>query len=473
MLDNKVFAGLIKKGQPTGEVIALSGFTVNVSPIPDVKVYSVVLFSGGAQGVVWQIHDNSLDILLINTTPIYANELAVLYKDEFRMAVGKELLGRIINPLGKPLDGKGFIPTKKEGAYFRPAPGFKDRGMVEDPLESGVTLVDVILPLVKGQRMAVMGDSKSGKTSFMVQTAIHQARAGQIVVYVLVAKARNELSRIVQHFTEAKVLKNIILVVADSAEPLPIGFLAPYAGCAIAEDFWYNKQDVLIIYDDFTNHAKIYREMALLLNQNVGREAYPGDMFHVHSALLERAGKLGATNATQTVLVAGSTPNNDLTDYQATSLISMSDGQIVFDTEAMHEGIRPAINTDLSVSRVGGGRNSIISHDITKAVIKAIGRYKKAKEMTSFIEQISEASRLEVAVGQRIYEAIQQDYSEYYNFYQERVLLEVILKTNDPTSLDVIWLKEEVDKIKPDKEFTTPQLDSLVQDLIKKSARPT
>ena len=472
MLDNKVFASLIKKGSPTGEVISLNSFTAVVSTIPEVKVYSVVLFSGGAQGVVWQINDNSLDILLLNDTPIYANELVVLYKEELQIAVGNELLGRIINPLGKPLDGKGFISAKKEAPYFRAAPSFKDRGPVEDPLESGVTIVDVVLPLVKGQRMAVMGDSKSGKTGFMTQVAIHRAKAGEIVVYVLVAKPRNELSRIVQHFKEAKVLKNIIIVVADTSEPLPIGILAPYAGCAIAENFWHNKQDVLVVYDDFTNHAKIYREMALLLNQNVGREAYPGNMFHVHSALLERAGKLGDTNATQTVLVAGSTPNNDLTDYQATSLISMSDGQIVFDTDAMHQGVRPAINTELSVSRVGGGRNAIITHELTKSVIKSIGRYKKAKEMTSFIDQISETSRQEVALGERIFEAMQQSYAEYFSFYQERVMLEVILRCDNPSSLDVNWLKAEVAKISQEKTFTSKQLDVMIADLLKASAGP-
>ena len=159
---------------------------------------------------------------------------------------------------------------------------FSMRANVEDPLESGVTLVDTIFPLVMGQRMAVMGDSKSGKTSFMVQAAIHQAQAGQVVIYVLVSKARNELSRTVAAFEKAKVMKNIILVASDTAEPLPVGFLAPYAGCAIGESFWYGGQDVLVIYDDFTNHAKIYREMALLLEQNVGREAYPGEIGRAH-----------------------------------------------------------------------------------------------------------------------------------------------------------------------------------------------
>ena len=178
MLENKTFSKFVKDGKATAEVLSLNGFTATISPLPDAAVYSVVLFSGGAEGVVWQIRPESMDVLLLNDVPVYANELVVLFRDELRIGVGKKLLGRIINPLGKPLDGKGFVATKEESPYFRSAPGFSERGNVQDPLESGVTLVDTLLPLVKGQRMAVMGDSKSGKTSFLVQTAIHQAQLG-------------------------------------------------------------------------------------------------------------------------------------------------------------------------------------------------------------------------------------------------------------------------------------------------------
>lgn len=472
MLENKTFTRYVKQGKPTAEVLAMNGFTVTISPLAEAAVYSVVLFSGGAEGMVWQIRQNSMDVLLLNDAPVYANELAVLYKDELKLGVGGKLTGRIVNPLGKPLDGKGFVATKEEAPYFRLAPGFAERGNVEDALESGVTMIDVLLPLVKGQRMAVMGDSKSGKTSIMVQIAIHQAQAGMIVVYVLVSKSRHELNRTVEAFKKAKVMNNIVIVSADTAEPLPIGFLAPYAGCAIGESFWYAGKDVLVIYDDFTNHAKLYREMALLLNQNVGREAYPGDMFHVHAALLERAGKLAKTNSTLTVLVAGSTPNNDLSDFQSTRLISMSDGQIVFDINALHEGRRPAINTELSVSRVGGGSNKMLDHQITNSVLRALGRYKQAKAMTSFIDQVSELSRLEVALGSRITEALQQEQSESYSFTQQRLMLETILKVDDPSYLDVIWLKGEVAKIKPNQEYTVEQIDELASQLVKQSTGP-
>jgi F-type H+-transporting ATPase subunit alpha len=473
MFENKTFAKLVSAGQPTAEVIGLNDFVVSTSLLPDAKVYSVVLFAGGAQGVVWQMYSDHLDILLLNDTPIYANELAVLLNDELRMGVGKQLLGRVVNPMGKPLDGKGFVPTTTEAPYFRTAPGFGERGMVEDPLESGVTMVDVLLPLVKGQRMAVMGDSKSGKTSFLIQTAINQARAGQIVVYVLVSKSRHELSRLVEQFTEAKVLKNIVLVVADTIEPLPIGFLAPFAGCAVAEYFWHNKQDAVIIYDDFSNHAKIYREMALLLDENVGREAYPGDMFHVHSALLERAGKLAATNSALTVFVAGSTPNNDLTGYESTSLISMSDGQIVFDLNAQHEGIRPAINIDLSVSRVGGRSNNIIGQHIATYLQKELGRYKVAQDYTRFADQTSEVSRQEIALGEKIYEALHQESNEFYTFTQQRLLVESVLRSKNAVDLDVAKLKKAVKKVTSDKSLSNEQLTALSDKLLAETTKAT
>lgn len=472
MVENKTFTKLLKNGQPTAEVLSMNGFMVTISPLAGAAVYSVVLFAGGAEGMVWEIRHNSMEVLLLNDLPIYANELAVLYKTELKIGVSKKLKGRIINPLGRPLDSKGFVATRDEMEYFRAAPGFAMRGNVEDPLESGVTLVDTLLPLVKGQRMAVMGDSKSGKTSFLLQTAIHQAQMGHTVVYVLISKDRNELTRIVENFSKAGVIKNIIIVASDSAEPLPVGFLAPYAGCAIAESFWYAGEDVMVIYDDFTNHAKIYREMALLLNQNVGREAYPGDMFHVHAALLERAGKLAKTNSALTVFVAGSTPNNDLSDFQSTRLISMSDGQIVFDVNALHEGRRPAINADLSVSRVGGGRNKLLDHQITNSVIRALGRFKQAKSMTSFVEQVSELSRLEVALGTRINEALQQSSEEYYSFAQQRVMLETILKSDDPDYLDVIWLKGQLKQVKPGKDYSVEELDRVVDKLVKASVGP-
>lgn len=466
MFESKSFTKLVDKGQPTAEVVAMNDFVVSTTMLADACVYAVVLFAGGAQGVIWQVHEETLDILLLNDTPVRAGELLVLLNPELNLGVGKQLLGRVVNPLGKPLDGKGFVPTTAQGRYFRPAPSFHERAMVEQQLESGVTVVDTLLPLVKGQRMAIMGDSKSGKTSFLTQVAIQQARAGQIVVYVLVAKPRTELTRLVQEFTAAKVLKSIVLVVSDTMEPLPVGFLAPYAGCAIAEHFWYAKQDVMVIYDDFSNHAKLYREMALLLNENVGREAYPGDMFHVHSALLERAGKLQSTNTALTAMAIGTTPNNDLTGYQATSLISMSDGQIVFDLETMHKGVQPAININLSVSRIGGRSHNPSMQKIAGSVLEELAHYQTALDFTRFGDQASAVARREIAFGQRLYEVFHQRPGESYTLVQQRLMLQAVLELDDPSEFDVTWLKKTVQGITA-QSLSDDEFDKLAGKLIR------
>ena len=471
MSESKAFARLVEEGAPTAEVLSLNNFMATITTLPGALVNATVLFANGAEALVWRINRTTIDVLLLNDNAVHANEMVVLFKSQLTLPVSKKLLGRIINPLGKPLDGKGFLYSKDEVEYFKNAPGLSARDAVKEPLESGVTVVDTLFPLAKGQRMAVMGDSKSGKTSFMIQTAIHQARAGQTVIYVLISKSRNELNRIVHAFDKAKVRNKVVLVVADVTEPLAVGFLGPYAGCAIGEYFWYAGKDVTVVYDDFTNHAKIYREMALLMGQSVGREAYPGDMFHVHAALLERAGKLKETSSSLSVLVAGSTPNNDLSDFQSTRLISMSDGQIVFDISSLHEGNKPAINIDLSVSRIGGGNNNYLDSGVTDAVKKALGRFKQAKAMTSFIEQVSEVSRLDVALGNRLTEAMQQQPDEFYSFPQQRLLLKAILDNPNPASLNVIWLKDQVQAIKQSRTYNNKDIDSIKDKLIKKAQK--
>ncbi|MBI2798382.1 sodium-transporting two-sector ATPase [Candidatus Saccharibacteria bacterium] len=471
MFESQIFSKLVKKGQPTAEVVEFNDFIVVTSLLPGVKVHSEVIFAGGAQGVVWQLNADSLQILLLNSELVRAGELVTILNAELSLGVGKKLLGRVVSPLGRPLDGKGFVPSTQVSPYFRAAPPFRDRAMVQEQLESGVTVVDTLLPLVKGQRMAIMGDSKSGKTSFLSQVAIHQAQAGQLVVYVLIAKPRAELNRLVKMFNESGVMKNMVMVVADSMDPLAVGFLAPYAGCAVAESLWYGGQDVIVIYDDFSNHAKIYREMALLVDQNVGREAYPGDMFHVHSALLERAGKLAKTNSAQTVFAVGTTPNNDLTGYQATSLISMSDGQIVFDLETMHQGEHPAINVGLSVSRVGGRSLQPSMQEIVVSVRKEMSRYQTALDYTRFGDQSSQVAQHEIAMGERINEVFRQESGENYSLAQQRLMLEVVLRLESPRNFDVAWLKNEVAKIKIPAKPTDEQYASLASQLLKNGTK--
>ncbi|MBA3679303.1 sodium-transporting two-sector ATPase [Candidatus Saccharibacteria bacterium] len=453
----------------TAEVIAIRECIVLTTPLTEAPIFAEVAFAGGARGVVWQIDPDGLEILLLSDQPVKAGELVTIVSPELSLPVGENILGRVIDPLGRPLDGQGYIKTSSQAPYFRSAPTFQQRDDLDEQLVTGVSYVDTLLPIVKGQRIAIMGDSKSGKTSFMTQAAIAQARAGRVVVYVLVAKRRIEVNRLVEVFKAAKVMSQITLVVTVAGESLPLGVLAPYAGCAVGEYFWHQKKDVVVLYDDFSNLAKLYREMSLLLRNNVGREAYPGDMFHVQSALLERAGKLRETGSSQTILVAGSTPNNDLTSYQATSLISMTDGQIVFDTEVLHRGISPAINLNLSVSRIGGRSQSSAMQRLSATVTQELANFHSAEEYTRFSDQMSEFAQREIILGKQLIEAFIQSSDEFYSLAQQRVILEVILRQETPVKMNIAELKETVQKKLPgNKSVTENDISALAGSLMKR-----
>ncbi len=440
----KNFTNLVADGKPTAKVLAVQDNLVLTGPLPGAKIFADVLFAGGARGVVWQIDQAGYAILPLTRQPIRTGEQVVEHTEEFRLGVGHEILGRVVNPLGKPVDGGGFVEATAHVPYFRSAPTFGQRAELSEQLETGVTLVDTLLPVVKGQRIAIMGDSKSGKTGFLSQAAIHQAKKGKVVIYVLVAKRRQEMNRLIVRFKAAGALKNIVLVVTTSSDPLSLGVLAPYAGCAIGEYFWHQGQDTVVIYDDFTAHAKLYREMSLMLGNNSGREAYPGDMFHVQSALLERAGKFKQNNASQTVLVTGLTPGNDLTGYQSTSLISMTDGQIVFDTTLLQTGQQPAVNTSLSVSRIGGRVQNSTQQQLSRSIIKELADYRSAKEYTRFNDQFSELAETEIALGEHITEALNQKASEWFSLGEQQVMLDVIINHKSPKELDIAKLKEVI-----------------------------
>lgn len=441
------FTKLVKGGMPTGEVVAVQENLVLTTPLNGAKVFASVLFGNGARGIIWQIDETGFGVLPLTSQPIKAGEMVVVAVESLTFGVSKKTLGRVIDPLGRPLDGKGFLTPTAEVPYFRNAPTFQERDELNEQLETGVTLVDTLIPIVKGQRIAIMGDSKSGKTTFLAQTAIHQAKLGRPVIYVLVAKRRMEMNYLIKHFTDSGVMNNITLIVTTSSDPLPLGILAPYAGCALGEYLWQDQnQDTVLIYDDFTAQAKLYREMSLLLGNNAGREAYPGDMFHVQSALLERAGKLKKTGATQTVLVTGLTPNNDLTGYQSTSLISMTDGQIVFDTEIIHQGRLPAINNGLSVSRIGGRVQSSAIRNLSRSIVKELANYRSAKEYTRFNDQSSDLAEREIILGDQIYAVLSQRSDEWFNLNEQRVLLEIILRQEIPHNFDIDKLKKIVKK---------------------------
>lgn len=435
------FAKLVAEGQSTGEVVAVARFMVRVSGLEAAVIGAVVLFENGEYGFVRSIKDGQVLVLTLLSEGVPLGALAVVKSSELMVPAGRKLLGRMVNPLMHPLDDKGIVLTKALRPVFKMAPGFSERAILDTQLETGVTLIDTLFPVVLGQRIALMGDAKSGKTTFYVQAVINQARQGRAIVIVLIAKRRTDVERLIQSFKQAGVLDKITLVVADIFDSIVLQWLAPYAGCALAEDLWEAGEDTVIIYDDFSSHAKMHREISLLTGTNPGRESFPGDMFYTHSSLLERAGKLKSNNKTLTALPVVVTPNDDITGYLSTSLISMTDGQIVFDINTMHRGARPAVNVGLSVSRVGGRAQSQGHKELSSEVGKILARSRQAEQFSHFGTELSPAMRKDLFTSTLLKSLFNQDPDELFTLREQQIMLHAVLQGQSQANFSIHWLK--------------------------------
>ncbi|MBI2798348.1 sodium-transporting two-sector ATPase [Candidatus Saccharibacteria bacterium] len=455
------------KTQSVSKVLSRQGFVVEANPIEGIHLRATVEFEDGTIGLVWAIED-TMRVLLLNDSEkaTVGSKLKPLHR-QVAIDCGEHLLGQTVDSLARPLDAKTKATAGQALPVFNLAPSFYERAVVDAQLETSVSLVDTLFPIVKGQRIAVLGDAKSGKTTFLSQAAIHQAQNDCIIIYVVIAKAKHSVEKLKYRLYQSGALKNTVIVVADSFDALPLSFLAPYTGCTIGEWFWHTGRDVVVIYDDLSNHAKIYRELSLLLRTNPGREGYPGNMFYTHSSLLERAGKFKKSGFSQTVLAAGTTPNGDITGYFPTNLISMTDGQIVFDLETMRKGIKPAVNIGLSVSRVGGRSQEPEIQELSARVMEVLAGYRQASSFARFGSQLSEVAAKQLKLGAKLYELFAQAPDQAFSLAEQRVMLETIFLTNDIDSLNVGWLKSVIhDVVKYDLK-TTSDYKALAKELIK------
>jgi F-type H+-transporting ATPase subunit alpha len=311
--------------------------------------------------------------------------------------------------------------------------------------------------VVLGQRIAVLGDSKSGKSTFLSQLSANQAGTDRVVVYVLVGKRKVDIENLLSGLKESGAMEHTIVVLADIFDSLTLSYLAPYAACAMAEYLWNSGRDVIIIYDDLSGHAEAYRQLSLLQEVDPGRDSYPGDMFYAHSSLLERAGKLLSNNKTLTALPVIVTPNDDITAYLSTSIMSITDGQIVFDLGVFRKGIRPAVNAGLSVSRVGGQAQTVRQKRLSGDLFKKLAKYHQAEEFSHFGSSLSKEAGIDFALGKQIYEALQQPPEQRFSLVEQQLTLETILKGAGGNGVDVKALKESVVKVggdvKDEKDF--------------------
>lgn len=406
--DSHIF---LARGHETGHVIYCGDGIARIEGLSHVEYGEIIIFESGVRGMVLDIREDNVGCILFGTDDeVYEGEKAVRTGAAAGVPVGDAMLGRIVNALGDAIDEKGDIDTKEQLPVESPAPGIIDRQPVATPMETGILAIDSMFPIGRGQRELIIGDRQTGKTTIATDTIINQKGKDVICIYVSIGQKASTVASLAQSLRNHGAMDYTVIVGSFASDPAPLQYLAPYAGTAIAEYFMHNGRDVLIVYDDLSKHAVAYREISLLLRRPPGREAYPGDVFYLHSRLLERSSrlseKLGGGSITALPIIE--TQAGDVSAYIPTNVISITDGQIFLEGDLFAEGQRPAVNVGLSVSRVGGAAQ-------TKAMKKATGsfridlaQYREMEVFTQFSSDLDEATQAQLTNGRALMEVLKQ-----------------------------------------------------------------
>jgi len=400
------FNDYLKKYGEIGYIVSLFHSVAYVSGLPELKPGEMVITESGKIGITHGLKKESAEILMVDVKGLKVKERVARVGKEFEIRVGQGLLGRVINPLSRPVDDQGPIGGEKEYQKIkRGAPSFIERIRVNKSLETGVMMVDLLVPIGYGQRELVIGDAKTGKTTFLLQSIVSQVKKGMICVYVGIGKKDTAIKWAEEYLKKQGVFDKVIIIHTTPDDSPTLIYLAPYSGMSIAEYFRDKGKNVLIILDDLSTHAKVYREISLLLKRVPGRDSYPGDIFHIHAELLERAGNIKDKENKEvsiTALPVAETLENDFSGFIQTNLMAMTDGHIFFDTNEFRKGKRPAINTFLSVSRVGNQTKTLIEKDSAGWIRKKLAEYQRALEISQFGAELPVETQETIELGRRL-----------------------------------------------------------------------
>ena len=398
-----------------GTVVSAGDGIAQIHGLEGVMYGELVELPNEVFGLALNLEEDSVGLVLFgDTTRIKEGDEAKRTRKILQVPAGEELVGRVVDALGRPIDGKGPINAKENYAVERIAPGIVDRQPVKEPLQTGVKAVDAMIPIGRGQRELIIGDRQTGKTAIAVDAIINQKGKDVICVYVAVGQKLSTVAQVVKTLEENGAMDHTIIVNASASDPAPLQYLAPYSGCAMGEYFLYNKQHSLCIYDDLSKHAAAYREISLLLRRPPGREAYPGDVFYLHSRLLERAAKLSDENGggSLTAFPFIETQAGDLSAYVPTNVISITDGQIFLEGDLFNAGIRPAVNVGNSVSRVGGSAQIKAMRQVAGTMRLDLAQYREMAAFAQFGSDLDKATQAQLSKGERLVEILKQDQYE-------------------------------------------------------------
>ncbi len=427
-----------------GTVLLVGDGIARVSGLENCMANELVRFSNGAYGMALNLEENSVAVVMLgDDAGIKEGDTVERTREVVSVPVGEGLIGRVVDALGQPIDGKGPVQAAGERRIESPAPGIIERKSVSVPLQTGIKAIDSMIPIGRGQRELIIGDRQTGKTTIATDTIINQKGQNVICIYVAIGQKRSTVAQVVDALTNAGAMDYTIVVSATASELAPLQYIAPYSGCAMAEYFMAQGKDVLIVYDDLSKHAVAYRALSLLIRRPPGREAYPGDVFYLHSRLLERAARVAPEygGGSITALPIIETQAGDVSAYIPTNVISITDGQIFLETELFHAGIMPAVNPGISVSRVGGNAQIKAMKKVAGTLKLLYSQYRELQSFAQFGSDLDADTKARLGQGERIVAVLKQNHNAPVTVEHQVCILYAVVHDH-LKDVEVEWIDE-------------------------------